>query len=96
MIIYTEKFCTPFDLKVFAFQSDASLNDLQRFLESKTRGRYTVIDKAFLKELYQLIDYNTGFSSKVSQQLSNGWTELIKHNDEVKVKWAEHIRMFGL
>jgi hypothetical protein len=96
MIIYTEKFCTPLELKRFAFHSNASLHDLKQFLESKTLGRYTVIDKAFLKELYQLIDYNTNFGSKASHQLNNIWMELIGHNQEVKTKWSEHIRIFGL
>lgn len=92
MIIYTEKFCTPLELKRFAFHSNASLHDLKQFLESKTLGRYTVIDKAFLKELYQLIGYNIDFGSRVSQQLNNSWIELIEYNDKVKAKWSEHIR----
>ena len=96
MILYTEKFCTSFELKDFAYNSNASLHDLKQFLESKTLDRYTVIDKAFLKELYQLIDYNTNFGSRISHQLNNSWMELIEHNEQVKSKWSEHVEMFRL
>lgn len=96
MIIYTENFCTSLELKEFAFNSNTSLHDLKEFLESKTLDKYTVVEKAFLQELYQLIDYNNNFSSKISHQLNNSWMELVKNNDQVKVKWSEHIRMFGL
>lgn len=96
MIIYTEKFCTGFELKQFAFNSNSSLHDLKEFLESKTINKYTVIEKAFLQDLYKLIDYNNNFSTKISHQLNNSWMELIKNNEQVKIKWFEHIRMFGL
>lgn len=96
MIIYTEKFCTSFELKQFAFNSNSSLHDLKEFLESKTLNKYTVIEKGFLQELYQLIDYHNNFSTKISNQLNSSWMELIKNNEQVKIKWSEHIRMFEL
>jgi hypothetical protein len=96
MIIYTEKFCDPLELKQFAFNSNASLHDLKLFLESKTLDRYTVVEKAFLQELYDLISYNNNFSTRISDQLDNSWRELIESNEQVKVKWSEHIRMFDL
>lgn len=96
MIIYTEKFCTSFELKQFAFNSNSSLHDLKEFLESKTLNKYTVVEKAFLQELYQLIDYHNNFSTKISNQLNSSWMELIKNNEQVKIKWSEHIRMFEL
>jgi hypothetical protein len=96
MIIYTEKFCTNLELKEFAFNANTSLHNLKEFLESKTLGKYTVVDKAFLQELYQLIDYSNNFGSKITHQLNNSWIELVKNNDQVKVKWSEHITMFGL
>lgn len=55
MIIYTEKFRDSLDRKTFAFNINASLHDLQQFLESKTLGQYTVFDKSFLKGFYKLI-----------------------------------------
>ena len=96
MIIYTEEFCDPLELKQFAFYSTPSLHNLKEFLESKTLGKYTVVEKAFLQELYQLIDYNNNFSTKISHQLNNSWMELVKNHEQVKVKWSEHIRMFRL
>lgn len=55
MIIYTEKFCDSLDLKTFAFNTNASLHNLQQFLENKTLGQYTVFDKSFLNAFYKLI-----------------------------------------
>lgn len=96
MIIYTEKFCDLLDLKTFAFNTNASLHDLQQFLESKTLGKYTVVEKAFLKELYELIDYSNHFSIRISQQLNNVCEELLENNKRVKMKWSKHINLFEL
>ena len=91
-----DEICSSLELKEFAFNSNTSLHDLKEFLESKTLDKYTVVEKAFLQELYQLIDYNNNFSSKITHQLNNSWIELVKNNDQVKVKWSKHITMFGL
>lgn len=96
MIIYTEKFCTPFELKAFASSSNGSLHDLQQFLESKTLRKYTVVDKAFLQELFALIDYSNNFSTRITSQLSDLLDELLENNQQLKVKWAKHIELFDL
>ena len=96
MIIYTDVFCTNSEVRDYFSFTKPSLHNLRTFLESKTLGRYTVVEKAFLQELYELIDNNHRFSKALQQQLANSFDEFLVRNDQVRQKWSEHIKMFKL
>ena len=47
--------CTPFEIKIFAFNSQPTAWNMQKWIESKTCEKYTVVKTEYIKEALDLL-----------------------------------------
>ncbi len=47
--------CTPLEIKTFAFNSQPTAWNMQKWIEAKTYGKYTVVKAEYIKETLDLL-----------------------------------------
>ena len=71
--------CTPFELKNFAFSlngENPTAENFARFIESKSRFKYTVIEIDFLIDAFRMFEEQASASFEISKNFHEKWKHI--------------------
>ena len=77
MLKYSDLICTPFELKTFAFSlHNPSAFNFARFIECKSKFKYTLIEIEFLIDAFRILEQIKSFSDRVDIDFKGKWQEV--------------------
>lgn len=78
--------CTPYEIKTFAFNSQPTAWNMQKWIESKTYDKYTVVKKEYIQELLSTVNnYETVLRKIKVTKLIDTMMQMIGTETEKKV-----------
>lgn len=71
------KICTEFEFKEFAWNTEPTVSNFARWLESKTNDKYTIVEKQLIRDMLQALDSHVVSSNNVNDILKKKWQDVI-------------------
>lgn len=90
----SQNICTSQELKDFADTSEITIPELSKFIEEKTNKKYLVIKRDCMKVIAKRLFDNTLYIIDISKFIDNGWSKLVKGNQEVFDTYQEFLKDF--
>lgn len=76
--MHSDKICTPFELKQFAFTDNTDAFTFARFVECKSDTKYTVIEIQLVRDVLATIEHISVSSNDLNKSLREKWKEELK------------------
>ena len=82
------------ELEHFSRISPISINELSKFIESKTGQQYVIVQKEFVKAISNQLDNNTFHIFEINNFLNEIWAKIVRTNQDTTDKWKEELKVF--
>lgn len=76
--MYDDKICTPFELKQFAYTDNTDAYTFARWIESKSSGRYTIVEKKMIEDTVHVLNHYITFASDINDTFKRKWQNTLK------------------
>lgn len=90
----TQNICTPQELKKFADTKELTIDNLLKFIESKTNREHLIVQKEFVKALSQQLFDNNMHIFDMNRFFNETWEKIIRTNRNTTDKWKESLKIF--
>jgi DNA-binding transcriptional regulator GbsR (MarR family) len=92
---YNEKITfTAEELEHFSRISPITINELSKFIESKTGQQYVIVRKDFVKAISKQLFDNTLRIYDINNFLNEIWVKVVSTNQSTTDKWKEELKQF--
>ena len=82
------------ELEYFSRISPISINELSKFIESKTSQQYVIVQKDFVKAISKQLFDNTLRIYDINNFLNEIWVNVVSTNQSTTDKWKEELKDF--
>ena len=82
------------ELEHFSRISPITINELSKFIESKTGQQYVIIQKEFVKAISKQLFDNTLRIYDINNFLNEIWVNVVSTNQDTTDKWKEELKVF--
>ena len=82
------------ELEHFSRISPITINELSKFIESKTGQQYVIVQKEFVKAISNQLDNNTFHIFEINNFLNEIWAKIVRTNQDTTDKWKEELKVF--
>lgn len=82
------------ELRHFADNSQLTIGELSKFIETETDQKYLITQKDFVKAISRQLFDNTFYIIEVNKFMNDNWVKLVKINQETTNKWKELLKIF--
>jgi len=82
------------ELEHFYRISPITINELSKFIESKTERQYVIVQKDFVKAISNQLDSNTFHIFEINKFINDIWTKIVSTNQLTTDKWKEELKIF--
>ena len=82
------------ELQHFYRISPISINELSKFIESKTSQQYVIVQKEFVKAISKQLDSNTLSIFAINNFINEIWAKIVSTNQDTNDKWKEELKVF--
>jgi tetraacyldisaccharide-1-P 4'-kinase len=82
------------ELRDFIDNSQLTISELSKFIETKTDQKYLITQKDFVKAISRQLLNDTFYIIEVNQFINDNWVKLVKTNQETADKWKRVIKGF--
>jgi hypothetical protein len=82
------------ELEHFSRISPISINELSKFIESKSSQQYVIVQKDFVKAISNQLDNNTFHIFEINNFLNEIWAKIVRTNQDTTDKWKEELKSF--
>ena len=89
-----QNICTSQELKEFATASEITINELSKFIESKTSQQYVIVQKDFIKAISKQLFNNTLHIFDINKFLNDVWSKIVMENQATTDKWKNELSLF--
>lgn len=89
-----QNICSSQELKEFASTSPLTINELSKFIETKTDQQYVIIQKDFVKAISNQLDNNTLHIFEINKFINEIWAKIVSTNQQTTDEWKEHLKAF--
>ena len=86
--------CTPQELKEFADTTQLTIDNLSKFIESKTNQEHLIIQKEFIKAVCLQLSDNIMHIFDINRFLNEIWGKIVSTNQNTTDKWKESLKVF--
>jgi predicted nucleic acid-binding protein len=90
----SQNICTSQELKDFATTSEITINELSKFIESKTSQQYVIVQKDFVKAISKQLFNNTLHIFDINKFLNDVWSKIVTENQATTDKWKNELNAF--
>ena len=82
------------ELDHFSRISPISINELSKFIESKSSQQYVIVRKEFARDISQQLFDNTLRIYDINNFLNEIWAKVVSTNQSTTDKWKEELKQF--
>lgn len=82
------------ELEHFSRISPITINELSKFIESKTSRQYIIVQKDFVKAISNQLDNNTFHIFEINNFINEIWAKIVRTNQDTIDKWKEELKVF--
>jgi DNA-binding transcriptional regulator GbsR (MarR family) len=82
------------ELEHFSRISPITINELSKFIESKTERQYVIVQKEFIKAISKQLFDNTTHIFDINNFLNEIWAKVVSTNQMTTDKWKEELKQF--
>ena len=82
------------ELEHFSRISPITINELSKFIETKTSQQYVIVQKDFVKAISKQLDNNTFHIFEINNFLNEIWAKIVRTNQDTTDKWKEELKVF--
>ena len=82
------------ELEHFSRISPITINELSKFIESKTSRQYIIVQKDFVKSISNQLDSNTFHIFEINNFINEIWAKIVRTNQDTINKWKEELKQF--
>ena len=82
------------ELQHFYRISPISINELSKFIESKTSRQYVIVQKEFVKAISKQLFDNTMHIFEINNFINEIWAKIVSTNQCTTDKWKEELKVF--
>ena len=82
------------ELEHFSRISPISINELSKFIESKTSQQYVIVQKYFVKSISKQLNSNTFHIFEINNFINEIWAKIVSTNQITTDKWKEELKQF--
>ena len=82
------------ELEHFSRISPITINELSKFIESKTSQQYVIVQKEFVKAISKQLDSNTFHIFEINNFINEIWAKIVRTNQDTNDKWKEELKDF--
>lgn len=89
-----QNICSSQELKEFANTSPLTINELSKFIETKTNQQYVIVQKDFIKAISNQLNSNTLYIFEINNFINEIWAKIVSTNQQTTDEWKEHLKAF--
>ena len=82
------------ELEHFYRISPITINELSKFIETKTSQQYVIVQKEFLKAISKQLFNNTLHIFEINNFINEIWAKIVSQNQMTTDKWKEELKAF--
>jgi hypothetical protein len=82
------------ELEHFYRISPITINELSKFIESKTEQQYVIVQKEFVRAISNQLDNNTLHIFEINKFINEIWAKIVSTNQDTTDKWKEELKIF--
>ena len=82
------------ELEHFSRISPITINELSKFIESKSGQQHVIVQKDFVKDISKQLFDNTLRIYDINNFLNEIWTKVVSTNQSTADKWKEELKQF--
>ena len=82
------------ELEHFSRISPITINELSKFIESKTSQQYVIVQKEFVKAISKQLFNNTLHIFEINNFINEIWAKIVSTNQDTTDKWKEELKQF--
>ena len=82
------------ELEHFSRISPITVNELSKFIESKTSQQYVIVQKEFVKAISKQLFNNTLHIFEINNFINEIWAKIVSTNQDTTDKWKEELKQF--
>ena len=89
--MYDQITITAEELEHFSRISPITINELSKFIESKTSQQYIIVQKEFVRAISNQFDSNTFHIFDINNFLNEIWTKIVRTNQDTTDNWKKEL-----
>lgn len=82
------------ELEHFSRISPISINELSKFIESKTSRQCVIVQKEFVRAISKQLFDNTTHIFTINNFINEIWAKIVRTNQDTTDKWKEELNAF--
>ena len=82
------------ELEHFSRISPITINELSKFIESKTSQQYVIVQKEFVRAISKQLFNNTLHIFEINNFINEIWAKIVRTNQDTTDKWKEELKVF--
>ncbi len=82
------------ELYQFSKTAPLTIQELSKFIEDKTKQRYVIVQKDFVKAISNQLFNNTLHIFDINKFLSDFWSKVVTENQATTDKWKNELSIF--
>jgi hypothetical protein len=82
------------ELEHFSRISPITVNELSKFIESKTSQQYVIVQKDFVRAISKQLFNNTLHIFEINNFINEIWAKIVSQNQMTTDKWKEELKLF--
>ena len=82
------------ELYQFSKTTPLTIQELSKFIESKTSQQYVIVQKDFVKAISKQLFNNTVYIIDINKFINDNWVKLVGDNQATTDKWKNELNAF--
>ena len=82
------------ELEHFSRISPITINELSKFIETKTKQQYVIVQKELVKAISKQLFDNTMHIFEINNFFNEIWSKIVRTNQDTTDKWKKDLKVF--